>query len=103
MRVQSRRPPREFPFCWLVRAISLTAVICTPAAFAGLSPGERERVFQLLQEATTDGGVHLIETIIAGQAVLSEEELRSRYDGWQISLVPEPGATRTFVAKKRVA
>lgn len=81
----------------------LTAVICTPAAFAGLSPGERERVFQLLQEATTDGGVHLIETIIAGQAVLSEEELRSRYDGWQISLVPEPGATRTFVAKKRVA
>ncbi|MEK0430387.1 MAG: hypothetical protein RL139_191 [Gemmatimonadota bacterium] len=81
----------------------LTAVICTPAAFAGLSPIERERVFQLLQEATTDGGVHLIETIIAGQAVLSEEELRSRYNGWQISLVPEPGATRTFVAKKLVA
>jgi predicted molibdopterin-dependent oxidoreductase YjgC len=48
--------------------------------------------------------VHLIETIIAGQAVLSEEELRSRYDsGWQISLVPEPGATSTFVAKKLVA
>ena len=81
----------------------LTAVICTPAAFDGLSTQERERVFQLLQEATTDGGVHLIETIIAGQAVLSEEELRSRYNGWQISLVPEPGATRTFVAKKRVA
>ncbi|MBM3884408.1 MAG: hypothetical protein FJ361_01005 [Gemmatimonadetes bacterium] len=82
----------------------LGAVICTPAAFAGLSTIERERVFRLLQEATTDGGVHLIETIIAGQAVLSEEELRSRYDsGWQISLVPEPGATSTFVAKKLVA
>jgi hypothetical protein len=64
---------------------------------------ERERVFRLLQEATTDGGVHLIETLVAGQAVLSEEELRSRYDGWTITLVPEPGASRTFMAKKLVA
>ncbi len=78
----------------------LAAVICTPAAFAGLSPFERERVIQLLQRATTDGGVHLIETIVAGQAVLTEEELRARYDGWEISLMPEPGASRTFVARK---
>lgn len=81
----------------------LAAVICTPAAFSGLSPVEREQVFALLQQATTDGGVHLIETLVAGQALLSEEELRRRYEGWQISLVPEPGATRTFVAKKLVA
>lgn len=81
----------------------LAAVICTPAAFAGLSPFEREEVFRLLQKATTDGGVHLIETLIAGQAVLTEEELRSRYAGWEISLVPEPGASRTFMAKKSVA
>lgn len=82
----------------------LGAVICTPAAFAGLSAVERERVFRLLQEATTDGGVHLIETIVAGQAVLSEEELRARYDDrWRISLVPEPGSTSTFVALKLVA
>ncbi|MBX7117868.1 MAG: hypothetical protein K1X31_02590 [Gemmatimonadaceae bacterium] len=78
----------------------LAAVICTPAAFAGLSAFEREQVFRLLQQATTDGGVHLIETLIAGQQVLTEEELRSRYRGWQISLVPEPGASQTFVAKK---
>lgn len=78
----------------------LAAVICTPAAFAGLSVFEREQVIQLLQQATTDGGVHLIETLVAGQAVLTEEELRSRYDGWEISLMPEPGASRTFVAKK---
>lgn len=81
----------------------LAAVICTPAAFAGLSPFEREQVFHLLQQATTDGGVHLIETLVAGQAVLTEEELRRRYDGWEISLVPEPGASRTFVAKKGAA
>ncbi|MBM3898798.1 MAG: hypothetical protein FJ362_01375 [Gemmatimonadetes bacterium] len=81
----------------------LGAVICTPAAFAGLSPVERERVFRLLQEATTDGGVHLIETLVAGQAVLSEAELRSRYSGWTITVVPEPGASSTFMAKKLVA
>jgi hypothetical protein len=80
----------------------LAAVICTPAAFSGLSDVEREKVFELLQRATTDGGVHLIETLVAGQAVLSEDELRARYDGWEISLVPEPGATRTFMARKHL-
>ena len=80
----------------------LAAVICTPAAFSGLSVFEREHVFRLLQEATTDGGVHLIETLIAGQAMLTEAELRTRYDGWEISLVPEPGASSTFVAKKPI-
>jgi hypothetical protein len=81
----------------------LAAVVCTPAAFAGLSAFEREQVIALLQRATLDGGVHLIETIVAGQAVLTEEELRTQYDGWEIKLVPEPGATQTFVAKKQVA
>jgi hypothetical protein len=78
----------------------LAAVVCTPAAFAGLSVFEREQVIRLLQQATSDGGVHLIETLVAGHAVLSEDELRSRYSGWEISLVPEPGASQTFVAKK---
>ncbi len=81
----------------------LAAVICTPAAFADLSAVERERVIGLLQQATTDGGVHLIETLVAGQSVMTEEELRTRYDGWEIRLVPEPGSTRTFMATKRVA
>lgn len=81
----------------------LAAVVCTPAAFAGLSDYEREQVIQILQRATLDGGVHLIETLVAGQAVLSEEELRKRYDGWQIRLVPEPGSTTTFMATKQVA
>lgn len=81
----------------------LAAVVCTPAAFSGLSPVEIEQVIRLLQRATLDGGVHLIETLIAGQQVLTEEELRTRYVGWEIKLVPEPGASKTFVATKHVA
>ena len=80
----------------------LAAVICTPAAFAGLSAFERERVIAVLQTATADGGVHLVETIVAGQEAISEEELRARYSGWEVSFVPEPGAARTFVARKAI-
>lgn len=78
----------------------LAAVICTPAAFAGLSAFERERVIAVLQTATADGGVHLVETIVAGQEAITEEELRAQYSGWEVSFVPEPGAARTFVARK---
>lgn len=81
----------------------LAAVICTPAAFAGLSEIERERVIAVLQSATADGGVHLVETIVAGQEAISEDELRARYSGWDISFVQEPGLAKTFVAKKAVA
>jgi hypothetical protein len=78
----------------------LAAVICTPAAFAGLSAFEREKVIALLQTATADGGIHLVETIVAGQEAISEDELRLRYSDWDVSFVQEPGAARTFVARK---
>jgi hypothetical protein len=80
----------------------LAAVICTPAAFAGLSASEREKVIAVLQTATADGGVHLVETIVAGQEAISEEELRAQYSSWDVSFVQEPGAARTFVARKAV-
>lgn len=81
----------------------LAAVICTPAAFSGLSSLEREKVIALLQSATADGGVHLVETIVAGAASLTEDELRTSYaSGWDISWVQEPGASKTFVARKNV-
>jgi hypothetical protein len=80
----------------------VAAVICTPAAFSDLSSIERERVIAVLQSATTDGGVHLVETIVAGQVALTEEELRAHYRGWEISFVAEPGDARTFVARKGV-
>ncbi len=78
----------------------LAAVVCTPAAFAGLSEDERQRVIELLKQATTDGGVHLVETLVAGQSVMDEEELRARYAGWEISIVKEPGVSKSFVARK---
>lgn len=80
----------------------LAAVICTPAAFAGLSEIEREQVIAVLQTATADGGVHLVETIVAGQEAISEDELRTRYSGWDVSFVQEPGLAKTFVARKGV-
>lgn len=78
----------------------LTAVICTPAAFSGLTPDERDRAIAVLQSATRDGGVHLVETIVAGQAVLSLEELSERYVGWEVSIEGRLDAPGTFLARK---
>jgi len=78
----------------------LTAVVCSPAAFAGLSDTDRARVIALLQSATLDGGVHLVETIVAGQTALTIDELRSQYRGWSISVEREDTAAPTFLARK---
>ena len=80
----------------------LTAVIYTPAAFAGLGKTERARVIEVLQSATEDGGVHLVQTIAAGKrAAVSLDELRRRYQGWEVTV--EEGGASTFVARKGVA
>jgi hypothetical protein len=81
----------------------LNAVVCTPAAFAHLTPAQRASVIELLKSATMDGGVHLVETLVAGQAALSDEELRAQYYGWDISIVRDELANRTFLARKNVA
>ena len=80
----------------------LTAVIYTPAAFAGLTAAERARVIQVLQSATADGGVHLVQTIAAGKRTpVSLDELRRRYRGWEVTV--EEGEANTFLARKGVA
>jgi hypothetical protein len=80
----------------------LTAVIYTPAAFAGLTSTERARVIQVLQSATADGGVHLVQTIAAGKRMpVSLEELRRRYRGWDVTV--DEGAPNSFLARKGVA
>jgi len=78
----------------------LTAVVCTPSAFAGLTPAEVSKVIALFQDATMDGGVHLVETIVAGQDAMSLGELRARYVGWDISIERDGSASRSFVARK---
>jgi hypothetical protein len=86
--------------------VALRLVVCSPAAFDRLAPEERERAIAALQSATLDGGVHLVRTIVAGQATgPSLEELRSRYAGWAISVEAETGGAaasgRTFLARKQ--
>ena len=79
----------------------LAAFVCTTAAFTGLTPAERSRVLSVLQTATKDGGVHLVETIAAARQALDLEELRASYAGWDVSI--ETGASDnapTFVARK---
>jgi len=80
----------------------LTAVIYTPAAFSGLSTAERARVIQVLQSATADGGVHLVQTIAAGKRTpVSLDELRRRYRGWEVTV--DEAAPSSFLARKGVA
>ena len=81
----------------------LNAVVCTPSAFAGLTAAQRSSVIALLQDATMDGGVHLVETIVAGQEAMSLGELRARYAGWDISIERDGSASRSFVARKGAA
>jgi hypothetical protein len=75
------------------------AVVVTPKAFSGLSADQRTRVIDVLQGATLDGGVHLVETLIVGESAVTIEELRARYHGWDVSLVAD-GSANTFLARK---
>jgi hypothetical protein len=84
----------------------LTAVIVNPSALEGLSTAERERVIALLQTATMDGGVHLVQTITAtakANGAVSVEELRNRYEGWTVTVERADGRGKTFMARKGAA
>lgn len=83
--------------------VELHAVVCSPTALAGLSTQDRTRVIEVLQSATVDGGVHLVETIAAGTDVSALEELTSNYRGWAISIERGAGRPETFLARKQAA
>jgi hypothetical protein len=78
----------------------LGAVVCTPAAFSGLTAEERIRAFEVLQSATREGGVHLVGTIVRGKRGVSVTELRRYYKGWTISVEPDGGTSTNFLARK---
>jgi hypothetical protein len=81
--------------------VSLSAVVCGSAALASLTLRQRRRVIEILQSATEDGGVHLVETIAAGDNALMLEELRSQYAGWQVNIDRAgPGSSPSFIARK---
>lgn len=79
----------------------LYAVVCSHSALTDLAPHERARVIAVLQSATRDGGVHLVETIAAGSAAI--DELRATYRGWDISVEPANGNAQVFLARKEQA
>jgi hypothetical protein len=83
--------------------VPLHAVVCTPAAFDGLSAGDRARAIALLQTATTEGGVHLVQTVSGSARTFSLEELEARYSGWTIAVEPGVGTGEAFLARKAVA
>jgi hypothetical protein len=76
----------------------LQAVVCSHSALKDLTPRERARVIAVLQSATTDGGVHLVETILAGSHAI--DELRATYRGWDISVEQSKGNAQVFLARK---
>jgi hypothetical protein len=86
--------------------LPLNAVIVNPAALEGLSAAERARVIQVLQKATMDGGVHLVQTIVSASrsnGAVSLDELRSRYRGWTVTVERADDRSKTFLARKGAA
>jgi hypothetical protein len=80
----------------------LAAFVCSRAALEILTPEERSRVLGVLQRATQDGGVHLVEIIAAGTANVDLDELRRSYAEWDVSIEEGRGlkGERTFIARK---
>jgi hypothetical protein len=81
-------------------------VIVNPSALDALSSSERGRIIQLLQTATADGGVHLVQTIPASgksNGAISLEELRSQYRGWTVTVERADGRGKSFLARKGAA
>ncbi len=77
--------------------VRLSAVICTMGTFHGLSTHDRGEVIKLLQGATKDGGIHILDNIADTQ------ELSAQYAGWKISVEQTGNAMSNFFAKKGVA
>ena len=84
----------------------LSAVICAPAALAGLTMKVRRRVIETLQSATTEGGVHMVQTMASkGRSKMpSLDELRTRYRGWSVTVDESAlDGVNTFWARKEIA
>ena len=77
----------------------LFAVIVSDAALASLSVEERHRVLEVLQSATIDGGVHLVQAL-AGREKESIAQLRSWYRGWTVEVDQSSSKSTAILARK---
>ena len=68
--------------------------------FGGLSRDERTLALSRLQGVTSIGGIHLIRTANSGNTLMTVDELRSSYQGWQISVESNGDRTGTVLARK---
>lgn len=80
--------------------VELSAVVCTPSAFVGMSREERKEVIGVLQRVTRDGGVHLVNSVADARSV---RELSAQYLGWRISVELNGSVPAAFVARKGAA
>lgn len=85
---------------WAPDAV-LDAVIVTSSALRGLTAAQRTRVIKLLQSATADGGIHLLEAADTQLRVPTLRELESRYEGWSLSL-EKHGTSEMLLARKEI-
>ena len=80
----------------------ISAVVCAAAALQELTPQQRQKALAILQAATKDGGVHVVETSSDGVRLVPLEELEASYYGWQ-TIVEGSLSDETFSARKAVA
>jgi hypothetical protein len=80
----------------------ISAVVCAAAALMELTPAQRQKALSILQAATKDGGVHVVETSSEGVRLVPLEELEASYYGWQTT-VEGSASNETFFARKAVA
>ena len=85
---------------WAPDAV-LDAVIVTSNALRGLTAAQRTRVIKLLQGATADGGIHLVEAADIQLRAPTLRELESRYEGWSLSLEKD-GSSEMLLARKEI-
>jgi hypothetical protein len=84
----------------------LDAVVYSSGAFDGLDASDRTQMIARLQRATTNGGVHLIQSPTGGAVECGAplfEELHSYYSGWRTAVEDQGGALGTFLARKSMA
>lgn len=80
--------------------VELSAVVCTPSAFGGLSRVERVEAICVLQEVTREGGVHLVNSVAESSSI---RELSAQYSGWQVSVEQVGSVGAAFLARKGAA
>jgi hypothetical protein len=69
-------------------------------ALLGLSNPQTARVIELLQGATADGGIHLVQAP-ESQHKLLMRDLEKRYRGWVVSLERD-GSSEILLARKEM-